>query len=167
MESLAWFAGGNFILGGMVVKNDTLVDFGLSLADTAGYVYNMTTTKLGGEFVSWSPTCGETEDCEKTAALHISDARFRLRPEVLETWYYAYRATKDRKYLDWTWDAFLAINRTCRTDSGFSGVTDVNAADGGAPIDVQESFVYAEVMKYIFLTHLEVRLSRKASKNTR
>lgn len=158
MESLSWFAGGSFILGGMVTDNQTLVDYGLSIANAAGAAYRMTLTGLGGEFVTWTTTCDDSGEstCEPDDSFQIADGRFRLRPEVLETWYYAYRATKDPKYRDWSWAAFEAINRYCRTDSGFSAINDVNSADGGGKSDVQESFVFAEVMKYVYLTHLEV-----------
>jgi mannosyl-oligosaccharide alpha-1,2-mannosidase len=145
----------------MVTDNQTLVDYGLSIADAAGAIYHMTTTGLGGEFVTWSTTCdnsadGETKTCDPKDAIQIADGRFRLRPEVLETWYYAYRATRNSKYREWSWAAFEAINRYCRTDSGFSAIRDVNAEDGGGKSDVQESFVFAEVLKYVYLTHLEV-----------
>ena len=147
----------------MVTDNQTLVDYGLSIADAAGAVYKMTTTGLGGEFVTWSTECddsddGESKTCDPRDAIQIVDGRFRLRPEVLETWYYAYRATRDPKYREWSWEAFEAINRYCRTDSGFSAIRDVNAEDGGGKTDTQESFVFAEVMKYVYLTHLEVGL---------
>jgi mannosyl-oligosaccharide alpha-1,2-mannosidase len=36
MVSLSWFSGGNFILGGMVTHNQTLVNFGVVIANTAG-----------------------------------------------------------------------------------------------------------------------------------
>lgn len=159
MESLSWFAGGNFLLGGMVTNNQTLVDYGLSIADAAGAIYNSTKTGLGGEFVTWETTCNASAShlCDSENSFRISDGRFRLRPEVLETWYYAYRATKDSKYRDWSWAAFEAINRYCRTDTGFSSIIDVDASDGGGKGDVQESFVFAEVMKYVYLIHLEVR----------
>ena len=165
IESLSWFAGGNFILGGTVTDNQTLVDYGLSIADAAGAVYEMTTTGLGGEFVTWETECedsgdDQTETCDPKDAIRTADGRFRLRPEVLETWYYAYRATRDTKYREWSWAAFEAINRYCRTDSGFSSISDVNAEDGGGWTDTQESFVFAEVMKYVYLTHLEVSRSQ-------
>lgn len=156
MDSLAWFAGGNFILGGMVTANQTLLDFGLSIADAAGAIYQKTTTGLGPEFVAWDPTCEGS--CDPDDALQIADPKFRLRPEVLETWYYAYRATKNPIYREWSWAAFEAIIEYCRTDSGFSAIKNVNAADGGGKMDVQESFVFAEVMKYVYLTQLEVRI---------
>ncbi|TIA40727.1 glycoside hydrolase [Aureobasidium pullulans] len=173
MESLSWFAGGNFILGGMITDNQTLVNYGLSIADAAGAVYNSTRTGLGGEFVTWTTTCetSENDPCNPDKSIQLTDGRFRLRPEVLETWYYAYRATKDPKYQDWSWAAFEAINRYCRTETGFSSIIDVNAIDGGGKGDVQESFVFAEVMKYVFLIHSEeapyhVQDSRTGVKNT-
>jgi mannosyl-oligosaccharide alpha-1,2-mannosidase len=162
MESLSWFAGGNFILGGMVTDNQTLVDYGLSIADAAGAIYNSTQTGLGGEFVTWSTSCepSESNSCDPKDVIRISDGRFRLRPEVLETWYYAYRATKDEKYRDWIWSAFEAINRYCRTETGFSSITNVDAPGGGKKGDVQESFVFAEVMKYVYLSHLGVSIHK-------
>lgn len=155
METLSWFAGGSFILGGMVTDNQTLVDYGIAIADAAGAVYNITTTGLGGEFVTWDTDCDD-ERCDEATSIKTADGRYGLRPEVLETWYHAYRATRDRKYLDWSWAAFEAINRYCRTDSGFSSIKDVNAQDGGGMQDKQESFVLAEVLKYLYMTHLEV-----------
>lgn len=160
MESLSWFAGGNFILGGMVTGNKTILDFGLSIAEAAGAVYDLSLTGLGAEFVSWKTSCNSTEDpCDASNSLYISDGRYRLRPEALETWYYAHRATKQPQYRDWAWSAFLAMNRTCRTASGFSAIQDVNMPDGGNKLDVQESFVFAEVMKYVYLIHLDVSIA--------
>lgn len=53
------------------------------------------------------------------------------------------------------WNAFVAINATCRTDSGFAAVSNVNAVNGGFKYDNQESFLFAEVMKYSYLAHAE------------
>ncbi|KAJ8124508.1 hypothetical protein O1611_g9131 [Lasiodiplodia mahajangana] len=69
----------------------------------------------------------------------------------MESYYYAYRATGDTKYQDWAWDAFLNINKTCSAGVGFSAVTDVNAPNGGSFYDSQESFWFAEVLKYSYL----------------
>ena len=165
MESLSFFAGGSFILGGMVTDNSTFIDYGLAIADAAGAIYNMTIIGLGGEFVTWYVDCDEAagRPCDPSKSIQIADRKFRLRPEVLETWYCAYRATKDPKYREWTWSAFEAINRYCRTDSGFSTIADVEASDGGRKLDVQESFVFAEVLKYVYLTQWEVSLPQVAA----
>lgn len=45
----------------------------------------------------------------------------------------------------------MAINATTRTASGFSAIDDVNSPDGGKKLDNQESFLFAEVMKYLYL----------------
>ena len=64
-------------------------------------------------------------------------------------------------YQDWAWDAFLAINATTRIRQGFSAISDVNAANGGSFENVQESFLFAEVMKYSYLIHAPVRFIPK------
>ena len=87
----------------------------------------------------------------------ITNARL---PIVIESYYYAYRATGDTKYQDWAWDAFLAINSSCRTDSGFSSFADVNTPGGGDKLDLQESFFFAEVMKYSYL--IQAPVSKKS-----
>ena len=51
------------------------------------------------------------------------------------------------------WEAFVAINATTRTDTGFTAIHNVNAEGGGQKYDNQESFLFAEVMKYAYITH--------------
>ena len=79
---------------------------------------------------------------------------------MLESIYYAYRATGDAKYQEWAWEAYLAINRTCAVGSGYSSISNVNAPGGGGFQDFQESFWFAEVLKYAYLIHAEVRRRR-------
>lgn len=50
-----------------------------------------------------------------------------------------------------------AITKVCKTSTAFSAISDVKAPDGGDKLDMQESFVFAEVLKYVYLLHLEVR----------
>ena len=85
------------------------------------------------------------------AGFYITGASYILRPEVMESFYYAYRVTGDPQYRDWVWDAFVAINATCRTPTGFAGISNVNVEGGGEKQDNQESFLFAEVMKYAYL----------------
>lgn len=86
-----------------------------------------------------------------------------LRPEVMESYYYAYRVTKDEKYREWAWDAFVAINATTRAGSGYSEIQDVNAAGGGGFLDNQDSFFLAEVLKYAYLIFAPVSSSMTLS----
>lgn len=159
MDSLSWFAGGSYILGGTVTRNQTLIDFGLMIANTGGNMYNSTASGLGPEFVHWTSDCGDAwgiGHCDGSDSVRPSDRSFKLRPEVLETWYYAYRATKDPKYREWAWAMFMSIERVCKTEHGYSAISDVTKPDGGEKLDQQESFIFAEVFKYIYLMHLEV-----------
>jgi mannosyl-oligosaccharide alpha-1,2-mannosidase len=152
-QHLACFDGGNFILAGQVLDVDKYIDYGLSLVDGCHDTYTSTVTRIGPEQFSW--------DAEKlpsnqsafynASGYYITDASYSLRPEVIESYYYAYRATKDTKYQDWAWDAFVAINSTTHVGSGYSSVNDVNVAGGSGFTDFQESFWFAEVLKYSYL----------------
>lgn len=96
-----------------------------------------------------------------SAGFWITGATYVLRPEVLESIYYSYRATGDPKYQDWAWEAFLAINETCAVGSGYSSINNVNAPGGGGFSNFQESFFFAEVLKYSYLIFAEVRLHHR------
>lgn len=50
----------------------------------------------------------------------------------------------------------MAINVTCRVGSGFAELNNVNAPNGGGFNDFQDSFLFAEVMKYSYLIHAPV-----------
>lgn len=91
------------------------------------------------------------------AGFYITSSVYVLRPEVIESFYYAFRATGDQKYRDWAWAAFEAIRDTCVVGSGFAGVENVNLLEGGAYRDFQESFLFAETLKYAYLIHAPVR----------
>ncbi|KAI1291455.1 glycoside hydrolase family 47 protein [Xylaria venustula] len=160
---LACFDGGNIILGGLTLDNEDYVKFGLDLAAACHATYVATVTGIGPESFQWQdnklaanasnnggPPSNQAS-FYKDSGFWISSSAYILRPEVIESWYYAYRATGDTKYQDWAWDAFLAINKTCSAGVGFSAITDVNAANGGSFYDSQESFWFAEVLKYSYL----------------
>jgi mannosyl-oligosaccharide alpha-1,2-mannosidase len=157
-QHLACFAGGSFLLGGAVLGRQGFVDFGLALTDACHHTYRSDLTGIGPETFSWDTARLPADQTPfyRRHGFWIASSLYDLRPEVLESLYYAYRVTKDPKYQDWAWDAFVAINATTRTASGFGHVTDVNAARGGTAGDNQESFLFAEVMKYAYLIHAPV-----------
>ncbi|CAK7226116.1 Mannosyl-oligosaccharide alpha-1,2-mannosidase 1B [Sporothrix bragantina] len=164
-QHLACFDAGNIILGGLVLGKQRYIDFGLELAASCHDTYTATVTGIGPETFSWKdngtllPLNGSTNggpptdqvDFYNKSGFWINDGQYILRPEVIESFYYAYRATGDTKYQDWAWNAFLAINKTCAAGSGYSSVTNVQAENGGTFQDFQESFWFAEVLKYSFL----------------
>lgn len=153
-QHLACFDGGNFILGGNVLGRQDYIDFGLDLVAGCRNTYNSTLTGIGPEVFSWNLSALPANQSAFYAqhGFYITDSTYDLRPEVLESYYHAYRHTRDRKYQQWAWEGFVAINRTARRGAGFSAVTNVNARGGGAADDNQESFLFAEVLKYAYLT---------------
>lgn len=76
-----------------------------------------------------------------------------LRPEALEAMFIMFRLTGDPIYREWGWQMFLAFEESCRTSSGYSGLTDVTRGSGpSAPKDdTQQSFFLAETLKYAYL----------------
>ncbi|KAI0200952.1 glycoside hydrolase family 47 protein [Astrocystis sublimbata] len=159
---LACFDGGNVILGGLTLDNQAYVEFGLKLVEACHETYLGTVTGIGPESFRWqdsklgNATNNAAAPSDQSAfyaknGFWISSSAYVLRPEVIESYYYAYRATGDSKYQDWAWDAFLNINKTCSIGVGFSAVMDVNAPGGGSFYDSQESFWFAEVLKYSYL----------------
>ena len=160
-STVACFDGGNFVLGGLTLGDQSLVDFGLELTAGCRQTYAKTATKIGPDSFAWedskllnsNPPAGQ-EDFYNDNGYWLTGESYQLRPEVIESYYYAYRATGDAKYQDWAWEAFVAINATCRTGSGFSNLNNVNDASQGFGDD-QESFFFAEVMKYSYMIHAE------------
>ena len=162
MDVASWSAGGTFILGGLVTSNQTLIDFGITIADTAGAISHVTTTGLGAESIVWTDDCAPSfmeryrlDECNASTAIQITSPEYKLRPQVIETWYYAYQATKDPKYRDWAWSAVQTLLQICKTPSGFSAISDVTAVAGGAMLDEMEHL--PELLMYLWLVHNEVR----------
>ncbi|KAF2436785.1 glycoside hydrolase family 47 protein [Tothia fuscella] len=164
------FAGGNYILGGMVLGEQKYTDFGLKLVHSCHHTYISTTTHIGPETFSWIPSqcsllppptsppwlCNQpysptTLTSTNATGFYIIDPSYNLRPEVLESYYYAYRFTRDEKYRDWAWDAWVAINGTARVGNGYSYVRDVDKVDGGGWGDNMESYFFSETLKYLWL----------------
>lgn len=174
-QHLTCFDGGSFILGGTVLDRQDFIDFGLQLVHGCEATYNQTLTGIGPDSWGWdaNKVPASQKGLYEKAGFYITSGAYVLRPEVLESFYYAYRVTGNEvvsvprlevgrqeqltvtQYRDWVWNAFVAINATCRTESGFAALTNVNAKNGGSWYDEQESFLFAEVLKYSYLAHTE------------
>jgi len=73
-----------------------------------------------------------------------------LRPETVESLFILWRLTGKRRYRDWGWEIFSAIERHCKVAKGYSGINDVTAS---VPHHTgkMESFFTAETLKYLWL----------------
>ncbi|PSR93864.1 glycoside hydrolase [Coniella lustricola] len=167
MDDYSCFIGGNLLLGCKVTGLDSLCDLGIAAADGCHQTYNTTLTGLGPIYWGWydSATNEQPADPDRdvdaaTRAwaeeygyfIEYGDEVYASFPESIESWFYAYRITGDQRWADYVWDAFLAINSTARNDVAFATVNNVNMPFGGSQSNSLDSFFFAEVLKYIYLT---------------
>ena len=145
-----------------MLQNADFTNFGLALTEGCHETYVSTATKIGPETFRWivsgvndSVVPSVQSSFYQANGFWIDDATYQLRPEVVESYYYDYRATRDIKYQDWAWEAFQAISDVTRVGSGFSEINNVNAVGGGGFKNFQDSFLFAEVLKYAYLVFAE------------
>ncbi|XP_044757578.1 mannosyl-oligosaccharide alpha-1,2-mannosidase IA-like isoform X2 [Coccinella septempunctata] len=146
MDHLACFSGGLLALGSKTLKNhmsDKYMDVGKGITNTCHESYDRTYTKLGPEAFRF------TEGAE-ARALKSTEKYYILRPEVIESYFYLYRLTKDPKYREWAWEAAQALEKHCRVNGGYTGLKNVYTEDPQQD-DVQQSFFLAETLKYLYL----------------
>lgn len=79
------------------------------------------------------------------------DSHNLLRPETVESLFYMYRFTKDKKYREWGWQIFRAFMKYTKIDGGFSSINNVKSPSNPGFKDKLESFFLAETLKYLFL----------------
>ncbi|KAF7562728.1 hypothetical protein G7046_g1385 [Stylonectria norvegica] len=166
---LACFSGGNFILGGLVLNDNKYLDFGLELTQSCYQAYHQTASGIGPEGFRWVDAAhpndtdanplppADKHDFYAQTGFWASSAAYILRPETLESVYYAYRATGQAKWQDMAWEAFGAFERELRLDEGgYAGIWNVNERSKGSGqrtdhTGKMESFWLAETLKYLYL----------------
>ncbi|PIL23449.1 hypothetical protein GSI_14760 [Ganoderma sinense ZZ0214-1] len=159
---LACFMAGNWIMGGRLLNNRTIVNIGIDLNEACWNTYASTATGIGPEvfafFSSDGNYTGSDPSAEQVAfynqhGFFITTSDYYMRPEVLESNFYAWRYTGDVKYYERAIAAYRSLETYLKTDTvAYAPINDVNAADGGGFIDDMESFWFAEVLKYLYLT---------------
>lgn len=151
---LACFAGGNWMMGGRVLNNPEILRYGTSLVETCMKSYTATKTGLGPEIFNFLPPDGaDANDAQffQANGFHITNPQYMLRPEVIESAFYAWRITGETKYQDFVWNAFQALQNTCKAPASYSAIDNVNSPQPKLKDD-SESFLYAETFKYMYLT---------------
>ena len=73
---------------------------------------------------------------------------YPLRPEIVESAYYLYKATGDTVYQRMGVTFFQSIRKYCRTESGYAELSNVITKEQS---DMMESFFLAETLKYLYL----------------
>lgn len=84
----------------------------------------------------------------------VTDGRYTLRPEAIESIFIMYRITGDSSWMDKAWTMFETIEKVTRTDIAASAVDDVTKTEP-VKMDSMESFWLAETLKYFYLIFSE------------
>eukprot|EP01013_Petalomonas_cantuscygni_P015155 TRINITY_DN310_c0_g1_i1.p1 TRINITY_DN310_c0_g1~~TRINITY_DN310_c0_g1_i1.p1 ORF type:complete len:641 (+),score=170.15 TRINITY_DN310_c0_g1_i1:286-2208(+) len=150
------FVGGMLSLGntsGILDDDPQLKERASSVAEEVGRanreLYKLSPLGIGPETAGFN---------QGTGKLTRSGASFYiLRPETFETWFYLWRATRKPQYREWAWDAFQNLVKWCqRADGSFHSLHSVfpyEAKTSALSVeDKMESFVFAETLKYLYLT---------------
>ncbi|OZJ07001.1 hypothetical protein BZG36_00038 [Bifiguratus adelaidae] len=161
MDELACFAPANLLLSARVLKSNSMETLATRLMDGCYHAWKSTPTGIAPE--SWyyvdsktgKTTVEHLDDVEKKQAqdwgFFSKSSRYILRPETVESLFYFYRYTGDKKYQDWGWNIFKSLQKHCRAPYGYSGLEDVTLEHGHNWDNIQESFFFAETLKYLYL----------------
>jgi mannosyl-oligosaccharide alpha-1,2-mannosidase len=191
-EHLVCFTGGMFALGGKLFDMPEHVEIGRKLTDGCIWSYKALPLGVMPEVFQMIPckdklhcTWNETlwhEEVRKYVSLgsdqdldeyikntripkgfaQISDPRYILRPEAIESVFMMYRITGEEKYQDAAWDMFTSIIQSSETELANAALSDITYTreelkKGGFSIqmDSMESFWMAETLKYFYLIFSE------------
>ncbi|KAL2113826.1 hypothetical protein VUR80DRAFT_2218 [Thermomyces stellatus] len=165
-EHLTCFAGGMYALAGRLFSRDDYVTYGEQLARGCGWAYRSMPTGLMPEIFELlacqphqlSPCEFDQERWDEEGAKglkegfkHVTNSRYQLRPEAIESIFYAYRITGKEEFLDLAWEMFEAIDKATETPLAHSTISDVTAKGQTTKLDSMESFWFSETLKYFYL----------------
>ncbi|KAI9280107.1 glycoside hydrolase [Sporodiniella umbellata] len=155
---LVCFMPGNLLLGAAYLKDRKLGRFAFELMESCYDTWTHSPTGLAPETWSWIDKTQNLaifpEDMKQTMASRgflVQDTGYDLRPETVESLFYFYRMTGDKAYQDKAWKIFEAIEKYCKTATGYTRVGDVTNLNNVGPLDFEESYFFAETLKYLYL----------------
>ncbi|XP_040818860.1 endoplasmic reticulum mannosyl-oligosaccharide 1,2-alpha-mannosidase [Ochotona curzoniae] len=153
MDHLVCFLPGTLALGvhhGLPAEH---MELALLLMETCYEMNRQMQTGLSPEIAHFNlyPKAGYQD-----VQVKPSDRHNLLRPETVESLFYLYRVTRDRKYQDWGWEILQSFNKHTRVPSGgYSSINNVQDAQRPQPRDKMESFFLGETLKYLYLLFSE------------
>lgn len=155
-EHLTCFTGGMFSLAGKLFSRDDYLDCGEQLTRGCAWAYESFPTGLMPERFQMKPCktknlgpCEFDHEKDTEDALDrddnlpegftwVKDSRYILRPEAIESIFYAYRITGKEEYLDIAWKMFKAIEAATETPLANSAIADVKATGTTRKLDSME-----------------------------
>ncbi|XP_051893013.1 endoplasmic reticulum mannosyl-oligosaccharide 1,2-alpha-mannosidase-like isoform X1 [Pristis pectinata] len=148
MDHLVCFLPGTLALGAHHGLSADHMELAKELIETCYQMYAQIETGLSPEIVHFNLSPHNAKDVEVKPA----DRHNLLRPETVESLFYMYRFTRDKKYQDWGWEIFQNFNKYTRVDTGgYTSINNVRSSENPEPRDKMESFFLGETLKYFFL----------------
>ena len=98
-------------------------------------------------YIMWRGNGLEPELYDYRAAKIVAP-EYYLRPEIIESAFYLWRATHDPRWRQMGRTFLRDLEQYCRTDDAYAAVKDVRTKEKS---DRLESFFFAETMKYLYL----------------
>ena len=80
-----------------------------------------------------------------------ADTHNLLRPETVESLFYLYRLTGEKKYRDYGWKIFLAFEKYTKLPFGYTSINNVRNPGNVGYRNKMESFFLGETLKYFYL----------------
>lgn len=151
MDHLVCFLSGSLVLSHLnfLDENNEQLEMAKRIGDICHKMYD-NPTGLGPEIIHFNMENISDSSREDTYVKSL-DAHSLLRPEAIEAWFYLYRVTKDKKYQEWGWSAFEAIEKYAKVESGGYSSIDNVLRKKIRRRDKMESFFPAETLKYLYL----------------
>ncbi|RCH99532.1 hypothetical protein CU097_015612 [Rhizopus azygosporus] len=147
---LVCFMPGNLLLGAAYLNNGPIGMFANELMNSCYQTWTNTPTGLAPETWSWidkTQNMAVFPDFMRksmiTTGFIAQDTGYDLRPETIESLFYFYRIT--------AWKIFQAIEKYCKTPSGYTRIADVTKLSNVGWLDFEESYFFAETLKYLYL----------------
>ncbi|KAJ9065477.1 hypothetical protein DSO57_1019219 [Entomophthora muscae] len=102
--------------------------------------------------LSRSGLAPEVASFTKYDQLEVENPYNALRPELMESLFYAYRYTRDEKYCERAWELFMALDSYSRTKYGYAEYNNVNIPTPETEHrGYMPSYFLAETFKYLLL----------------
>ncbi|KAK2877217.1 hypothetical protein FQN49_001341 [Arthroderma sp. PD_2] len=182
-QHLTCFAGGMLAIGAKIFDRPDELDLGRKLVEGCIWAYNSMPAGVMPESFRavqcmdehpgciWNPREWLNSDEDNQQPLEvlrqqakeqgifpgfklISDPKYHLRPEAIESVFILYRITGDTTLQDKGWEMFKAIEKISKTKIGYGAIEDV-ASTKPIIIDEMESFWTGETLKYFYLLFSE------------
>ncbi|XP_016067264.1 PREDICTED: endoplasmic reticulum mannosyl-oligosaccharide 1,2-alpha-mannosidase [Miniopterus natalensis] len=149
MDHLVCFLPGALALGAHYGLPADHMELARELMDTCYQMNRQMETGLSPEIVHFNLYAQKSQ---KDVQVKPADRHNLLRPETVESLFYLYRFTGDRKYQDWGWEIFQSFNAYTRIPTGgYSSISNVQDPHNPQPKDKMESFFLGETLKYLYL----------------